>query len=153
VGGSTPLGGSDPVWRGLSLARAISRTGLAEWIGSHLVALQDWPSVLVIAAGVTLVIFMTELASNSATAAAFLPVLATVAVSVMAKNPLLLLIPATLAASCAFMLPVGTPPNAIVYGANRVTIRQMAKAGLYLNLVFIVVITLSVYFLVGPVLG
>lgn len=138
---------------GLSLANAISRTGLAEWIGSHLVALQAWPAVLVIAAGVTLVIFMTELASNSATAAAFLPVLATVAVSVMAKNPLLLLIPATLAASCAFMLPVGTPPNAIVYGANRVTIRQMAKAGLYLNLVFIVVITLSVYLLVGPVLG
>lgn len=138
---------------GLSLANAISRTGLAEWIGSFLTVLSTWPTVFVVVAGVALVIFMTELASNSATAAAFLPVLASVAVSVMHKNPLMLLVPATLAASCAFMLPVGTPPNAIVYGSNRLTIRQMAKAGLYLNFAFIAVITIALYVLIGPVLG
>ncbi len=138
---------------GLSLASAISRTGLASWIGSYLEALSTWPVVALIMISVGLIIFMTELASNSATAAAFLPILATVAVTVMGKNPLILLVPATLAASCAFMLPVATPPNAIVYGSNRITIQQMAKGGLVLNLVFIVAITIAAYLLVGPVLG
>jgi sodium-dependent dicarboxylate transporter 2/3/5 len=138
---------------GLSLASAISRTGLASWIGSYLNALSHWPVVILIMIAVALIIFMTELASNSATAAAFLPILATVAVSVMGINPLMVLVPATLAASCAFMLPVGTPPNAIVYGSNRITIQQMARGGLYLNLAFILVITASVYVLIGPILG
>jgi sodium-dependent dicarboxylate transporter 2/3/5 len=98
------------------------------------------------------VIFLTELTSNTATSAAFLPVVGSVAVG-MGMNPLLLTVPAALAASCAFMLPVATPPNAIVYGAGYVTIQDMARAGVVLNLMFIGAITLLTYTLVAAVFG
>ena len=87
--------------------------------------------------------FLTELTSNTATAEMFLPVLASLAVAVNA-NPLLLMIPATLSCSCAFMLPVATPPNAIVFGTDRVSMRDMARAGVVLNLVGTVLITLAI---------
>ncbi len=138
---------------GLSLAGAIARTGLAEWVGGILSALSAWPLVVLIALAVTLVIFMTELASNSATAAAFLPVLASLAVVGLGENPLLLLIPATIAASCAFMLPAATPPNAIVYGSEKITIQQMAKGGVLINLVFVLLITAVAYALIMPLFG
>jgi sodium-dependent dicarboxylate transporter 2/3/5 len=96
------------------------------------------------------VIFLTELTSNTATAAAFLPVVASLAVGIGA-DPLLLAIPTALAASCAFMLPVGTPPNAIVYGTGELTIPQMAKAGLWLNLFFVVLLPLAVYLFAGRI--
>ena len=82
--------------------------------------------------------------SNTATTAAFLPVLAALALGI-GQNPLLLTIPAVLGASCAFMLPVATPPNAIVYGSGRVPIPQMSKAGILLNLLFLVLITALAY--------
>ena len=106
-----------------------------------------------IALGVMLVIFMTELASNSATAAAFLPILASLAIVGLGENPLLFLIPATFAASCAFMLPAATPPNAIVYGSEKLSIQQMAKGGVFINLVFVVLITAVAYALIVPLFG
>jgi len=129
---------------GLSLASAISQTGLAGWIGTQLDVLGGLPPVLIVMATITLLIFLTELTSNTATTAAFLPVVAALAIS-LGENPMLLVAPAALAASCAFMLPVATPPNAIVYSSGHLTIAQMARAGLLLNVMAIVVITLVAY--------
>ncbi|HSM19770.1 MAG TPA: DASS family sodium-coupled anion symporter, partial [Hyphomicrobiales bacterium] len=124
---------------GLSLAQAIDQTGLAAWIGSGLGALSGLP-VLLLAGGVALlVIFLTELTSNTATTAAFLPVVGAVALGA-GYDPLLLAVPAAIAASCAFMLPVATPPNAIVYATGYVTVAQMIRAGLILNILGIMVI-------------
>jgi sodium-dependent dicarboxylate transporter 2/3/5 len=132
---------------GLSMASAISGSGLAQWIGQNLTVLGQWPTVVLIIGVVSLMIFLTELTSNTASTAAFLPIIASLALG-LGENPLLLAMAVTLAASCAFMLPVATPPNAIVYGTERITIPQMAKAGLWVNLLFIGLITLAVYVLV-----
>lgn len=137
---------------GLALADAVKETGLAEWIGGSLSGLSAWPTLALIFAVTVLILFLTELTSNTATAAAFLPVVSALAVG-LGENPLLLAIPAALAASCAFMLPVATPPNAIVFGSSFITIPQMARAGLVLNLMFVVAITLLTYTLVLAVFG
>lgn len=137
---------------GLSLAAAITRTGLAEWIGGGLSGLSVLPIIVLILCSLLVIIFLTEVTSNTATAAAFLPILASVAVT-MGQDPLLLVIPAAIGASCAFMLPVATPPNAIVFGSGLVTIPQMAKAGLALNFAMTIVITIVMYLLAGMVFG
>ncbi|WP_372636549.1 DASS family sodium-coupled anion symporter [Fodinibius sp.] len=137
---------------GLSLASAISDTGLAEWIGQGVGVLGGWPIVLLIGAVITLIIFLTEMTSNTATTAAFLPILASVAIG-LGENPLLLAVPAALGASCAFMLPVATPPNAIVYGSGKITIPEMSNAGLWLNLIFIVLLTAGAFSLINLVFG
>ncbi|MEM8599096.1 MAG: DASS family sodium-coupled anion symporter [Bacteroidota bacterium] len=124
---------------GLSLAAAIKDTGLAAWIGGSLAAVSAWPLVLVVGLTVLVIVLLTEMTSNTATAAAFLPVLAALP---LGADPMLLLAAATLAASCAFMLPVATPPNAIVYGSDRITLPQMARAGVWLNALFAVLVTL-----------
>ncbi len=129
---------------GLTLASAIDKTGLAAWIGEQLAVLGGMPPVVIIVAMITLLIFLTELTSNTATTAAFLPVVAALALT-LGEHPLLLAVPAALAASCAFMLPVATPPNAIVFSSGHLRIAQMARAGLLLNLVAIVLITLIAY--------
>ncbi len=129
---------------GLSLAAAIEQTGLAGWIGAALSALAGWPVFAVILVVTTVVIFLTELTSNTATAAAFLPLVASLAIGIGA-DPMLLAVPTALAASCAFMLPVATPPNAIVYGTGALTIPQMAKAGMWLNVFFVALLPLVVY--------
>jgi sodium-dependent dicarboxylate transporter 2/3/5 len=126
---------------GLSLAHAIAITGLAEWIGLGLENLAQWPLVLVIGAMVTIIVFLTEITSNTATSAAFIPIASALAL-VFGLNPLDLAAPVAVAASCAFMLPVATPPNAIVYASGQVTVAQMARAGFLLNLAAIVLITL-----------
>lgn len=131
---------------GLALADAVKTTGLAEWIGVRVGGL-GWPTLAMVLAVTVVIIFLTELTSNTATAAAFLPLVASIAVG-LGENPLLMAIPAALAASCAFMMPVATPPNAIVYGSGYVTVPQMARAGLWLNLLFTAVITMLVYTLV-----
>jgi sodium-dependent dicarboxylate transporter 2/3/5 len=105
--------------------------------------------LVIIAATTTLVIFLTELTSNTATTSMALPVFTGIALG-LGQDPLLLLVPLTIAASCAFMLPVGTPPNAIVFGSGLVSIPQMARAGLVLNIIGIVVITAITYLLVIP---
>lgn len=133
---------------GLSLAAGISDSGLAEWIGAAFQRLDGLPVVLVIVLAVGAVIFLTEVTSNTATAAAFLPILGSVAVG-MGLDPIVLAAPAAVAASCAFMLPVATPPNAIVYGSGRVTIPQMARAGLLINLMMVVVVTGLMYLMLG----
>lgn len=137
---------------GLSLAAAIQQTGLAEWIGTALGAIGGWPVFAVIAIVTLVVIFLTELTSNTATAAAFLPVVASLAVG-MGADPMLLAIPTAIAASCAFMMPVATPPNAIVYGTGRVTIPEMATAGIWLNLFFVMLLPVFVYLVAGRVFG
>jgi solute carrier family 13 (sodium-dependent dicarboxylate transporter), member 2/3/5 len=137
---------------GLSLAAAVSENEVDVWIGEQVEALGALPAVLLIAATVVIVIFLTELTSNTATAAAILPILAGVATG-LGFSPLALVVPAALAASCAFMLPVATPPNAIVFGSGHVTIGQMVRGGVFLNLIGIVLITAAVYLLAVPILG
>ncbi len=135
---------------GLSLAGAITDTGLAEWIGNSLSGL-DWvPIIILIMTSLFVIIFLTEVTSNTATAAAFLPILASVAVA-MGQDPLLLVIPAAVGASCAFMLPVATPPNAIVYGSGLISIPQMARAGFVFNIMMAFVITGVMYLVIGYV--
>jgi sodium-dependent dicarboxylate transporter 2/3/5 len=126
---------------GLSLAAAVESSGLTAWIGHQVAALRHMhPLVLVVSVTLT-VTLLTELTSNMATTSAFLPILGGVAVGI-GVEPLELLVPAALAASCAFMMPVATPPNALVFGSGHVTIRQMVKAGLWLNFIGVVLITL-----------
>ena len=137
---------------GLSLASAVSATGLDGWMGSFVGDMAALPVVLLIAAIVALVIFLTEVTSNTATAATFIPILGAVAIA-MDMDPMSLLVPAALAATCAFMLPVGTPPNAIVFSTGRVGIKQMARGGVILNLVGVVLITLACYLLGDAAMG
>ncbi|RLA13892.1 MAG: anion transporter, partial [Gammaproteobacteria bacterium] len=128
---------------GLSLAAAVSDSGLSLWFGEQLVGLGNWPLSLLTFLVVGVVILLTELSSNMATTAILLPLIAALAVA-NGYDPLLLAAPATVAASCAFMLPVATPPNAIVFGSGRITIPQMSRAGIWLNLVALVLVTLVV---------
>lgn len=137
---------------GLSLAAAITGTGLAEWIGMGLSGLEWLPIIVLLMSSLLVIIFLTEITSNTATAAAFLPILASVAIA-MGQDPLLLVVPAAIGASCAFMLPVATPPNAIVYGSGLVSIPQMARAGFVFNILMIFVITGMMYLLLGYVFG
>ena len=129
---------------GLTLAAGISETGLAEWIGEAMGVFAGWPAIALILLVTTVIIFLTELTSNTATTATFLPVLAALALSV-GENPLLFAAPAAIAASCAFMMPVATPPNAIVFASGKLTIPQMARAGFLLNIVGIVLVTALTY--------
>jgi len=137
---------------GLSVAAAFESTLFAQWLGAQAAVLQGLPLWMIIGIIVLSIIFLSELASNVATCTAFLPVAAALAVG-MGSHPLLLAVPATLAASAAFMLPVGTPPNAIVFGTGLVTMRQMVRAGIWLNLSFAVMITLFGVTLVRWVFG
>lgn len=125
---------------GLSLAAAVSSSGLASWLGHSLTPLGGLGIFVLVVGATTLVIFLTELTSNVATAATFLPAVAAVALE-MGVSPLLLCIPVTLGASCAFMLPVATPPNAIVFASGVLTIPQMVQAGLILNVIGIVLLS------------
>src|SRR5690606_13108647 len=109
---------------GLALADAVSSTGLDQWIGGLVERLSGLPAWALVLTVVALVIFLTELTSNIATASAVLPILGAAAAG-LDVNPILLVVPAALAASCAFMLPVGTPPNAIVFGTGHIRIDQM----------------------------
>jgi sodium-dependent dicarboxylate transporter 2/3/5 len=137
---------------GLTLAGAVSRTGLAEWLGSSLHAVGTLPLVVIIIMAATLIIFLTELTSNIATTATFLPVVGAIAIEA-GYDPIALAVPVTLAASCAFMLPVATPPNAIVFGSGMLTIPKMARAGIVLNVVGIVIVSAVAYKLAPMFLG
>jgi sodium-dependent dicarboxylate transporter 2/3/5 len=118
---------------GLSLAAALTATGLADWLGNQMQFLAGWPVPLLLLAIVAVVIFLTELTSNVATTTAFLPVLGVIAVEA-GVPPQQLVVPVAIAASAAFMLPVATAPNAIVYASGAVTQGQMIRAGFRLNL-------------------
>ena len=123
---------------GLSLANAVQATGLAVWMGNLIP--QGISIVLIVILVVTMIIFLTELTSNMATTATFLPVVAAIAIQ-SDFNPLLVTAAVALAASCAFMLPVATPPNAIVFGSGLIRVPQMARAGFLINVLGILVVS------------
>ncbi|MCM2971293.1 SLC13 family permease [Larsenimonas suaedae] len=133
---------------GLSLAGAVKSSGLATWIAEHLAIFGNLPLLLLIMIVVMVIIFLTEVTSNTATAAAFLPLLGALAIS-LDQSLLLITVPAALAASCAFMMPVATPPNAIVFATGKMKIKSMISAGFALNIAGIFIVTLLSYFLIS----
>ncbi len=137
---------------GFALAAGFVESGLSQWLGDRLQGLSVLPPLGIVLGVCLLMTFLTELTSNTATTQMALPILASVAVAIRV-DPLLLMVPATLSASCAFMLPVATPPNAIIFGTEQVGAGQMARVGLVLNLVGAVLITACVYLLGRPLLG
>lgn len=137
---------------GLSLAAAVQANGVAQFIGSQTTIFQGASPLVIVIVITTMVIFLTELTSNTATTAALLPVMAALAPG-LNVHPYLLAFPTAIAASCAFMLPVATPPNAIVFASGHVTIAQMCKAGFWLNIIGIVLVTLLTMLVLGPALG
>lgn len=130
---------------GFALANGFSSSGLTEWLANQLVALQGMELIVIIFMVVLLVIFLTEITSNTATASLMLPVMGAFAVAIQV-SPLYLMVAVALAASFAFMLPVATPPNAIVFSSRRISIPQMARAGVWLNMLGSILITLYVIF-------
>ena len=129
---------------GFALAAGFQRSGLAQLMGEQFQALSNLPTFAMILLVCLLITFLTELTSNTATTEMILPILAAIAVATE-THPLVLMIPATLSASCAFMMPVATPPNAIIFGSGRLTVGEMARVGLVLNLVGALVIAGIVY--------
>jgi len=131
---------------GLALAEGFKETGLAEWIGQRLTLIEGVGFFLLLLIIIASVNFLTEVTSNVATASMLLPILASVAIK-LDLHPLGIMVGATLAASCAFMLPVATPPNAVVFGSGYLKIKDMVKAGLWLNVLSIILLTLMVYYI------
>lgn len=131
---------------GLALAVGFEKSGLALWIGQHLMILQHVHLFILLILLVTFVNFLTEITSNLATTAMILPILVSISAAINV-NPYFLLVGATLAASCAFMLPVATPPNAVVFGSGYLKIEDMIKKGVVLNVISIIAVTLFVYFI------
>jgi sodium-dependent dicarboxylate transporter 2/3/5 len=131
---------------GFALAKGFVSSGLSLWIGNELGAFFFENQLLNILIVSGLIIFLTEITSNIATTQIMLPVLGGIAISV-GQNPLLLMIPATIAASMAFMLPVATAPNAIVFGSGKIKIAEMARVGFFLNLITLLIIVLYIWFL------
>ena len=131
---------------GMALALGFETSGLAVWIGKQMTSLESVSLILLLLILITSVNFLTEITSNLATTAMLLPVLVSLA-SAIGVHPYYLLVGATLAASCAFMLPVATPPNAVVFGSGYLKIEDMVKKGFSMNIISILLITLFVYFI------
>tara|TARA_R110001606_G_scaffold58012_2_gene139337 strand:- start:306 stop:1787 length:1482 start_codon:yes stop_codon:yes gene_type:complete len=136
---------------GISLGKAMHDTGLSDWIGAQLESLSIFPPLVIVAITVTLVIFLTEITSNVATMTTLSPIIGSLAVAV-GVAPQSLFAPAAVAASCAFMLPVATAPNAVIYATGRVPISEMIRQGFRINLMGILIITLVGYFIAPLVL-
>ena len=131
---------------GLALAEGFKSSGLAVWIGSQMSLLEGVALIVLLITIVASVNFLTEITSNLATTAMILPILAPLALTIDV-HPYILMVGATVAASCAFMLPVATPPNAVVFGSGYLRIPDMVKTGIWMNLISIILLTLFVYFL------
>lgn len=131
---------------GFALASGFTESGLSPWLGDQLSGIGSFHPILIVAVICLFVTFLTELTSNTATAEMLLPILGALAVAIQI-NPLFLMIPATLSCSCAFMLPVATPPNAIVFGTSRIKVTDMARTGIYLNVLGVVLITAAIFLL------
>lgn len=131
---------------GLALAEGFKETGLAEWLGQKFTLIEGVGFFVLLLIIIGSVNFLTEVTSNVATASMLLPILASVAIK-LDLHPFGLMVGATLAASCAFMLPVATPPNAVVFGSGYLQMKDMVKAGLWLNFLSILIITLMVYYI------
>lgn len=137
---------------GLSLANGFDKSGLADWLGTQIALLGALPLFVLLLLLVAAVNFLTEITSNVATVSMILPVLAALALSI-SVHPYVLMIGATCAASCAFMLPVATAPNAIVFGSSYIQIGDMIKAGIWLNILSILLFSVYVYFVMPLVFG
>jgi solute carrier family 13 (sodium-dependent dicarboxylate transporter), member 2/3/5 len=138
---------------GFAMAGAFEETGLSAWMGEWLAdTLQGASLVVLVGAICLLMTFLTEFTSNVATVNTFMPILAGTAVA-LELDPRLVMIPAAVTASCAFMLPIATPPNAIVFASGRVQMRQMMAHGLVLNLIGVVLVTAVTFLLLMPILG
>jgi sodium-dependent dicarboxylate transporter 2/3/5 len=135
---------------GFALAAGFQQSGLAQWIGERMSFLCGVPVIVMILCICLLLTFLTEVTSNTATTTMMMPVLGSLAAATCI-HPFLLMIPAAMSASCAFMLPVATPPNAIIFGSGYLRIPDMARVGFFLNIVGAIIITLVVYFLVIPI--
>ena len=131
---------------GFALAMGFTVTGLSLYIGEQLSGLSFLPHFIMIIIVAATISFLTELTSNTATTQMILPILASVSIA-LGMNPMLLMLTATLSASMAFMLPVATPPNTIIFASGRIKIYEMAKSGIALNIIGIIVVSIIVYFL------
>ena len=136
---------------GIALSNAFKSSGLATWIGSFSSYLYGLDIYILILISVFIIIFLTELNSNTATVATFTPILIIFAIG-LEINPIFFVIPTTIAASCAFMLPIATPPNAVIFGSGKLDIKDMIRAGISLNIIsalvvsFISILILNVVF-------
>jgi len=137
---------------GFALAKGFASTGLANFIGEQLSGLSSISPIWVVIITATLVTFLTELTSNTALTQTILPIAASVSVA-LGLNPLLLMLTTTISASMAFMLPVATPPNTIIFASGRIRILEMAKTGFVLNIIGVIIISLLVYFLGDLIYG
>jgi len=135
---------------GLAIAQGFQSSGLATWIAEQMVQLNGFSILMILLTVIAVVNFMTEITSNLATTAMLLPILAPAAV-ILDVHPYLLMVGATLAASCAFMLPVATPPNAVVFGSNYLKIADMVRVGFVMNIISIIIILLMVYFVLPDI--
>ena len=137
---------------GLAIANGFQESGLAVWIGQQMTLLEGAALILILFVLIASVNFLTEITSNLATTAMILPVLAAMAVTINV-HPYILMVGATVAASCAFMLPVATPPNAVVFGSGYLSIPDMMRSGIGLNLISIILLTLITYFVLPTLWG
>jgi len=134
---------------GYAIAAGFESTGLADWLGTQLAFISSYPLLIVLILVIGFVMIFTEFNSNTATANILLPILASMAVAA-SMNPLLLMIPATVASSLGFMMPAGTGPNTVIFGSERVTVSDMVKCGVWLNLISLALLTLILYFIIMP---
>ncbi|MFI0471986.1 SLC13 family permease [Halomonas sp. HMF6819] len=131
---------------GLAIAAGFNSSGLAAWMGDQMSVLEGVNFLMVILLSAAMVLYLTEITSNTATATMILPVLASLALA-LNVHPFVLMVPAAMAANCAFMLPVGTPPNAIIFATGKITIAEMVRNGFWLNIIALILIVAATYFL------
>lgn len=136
---------------GLAIAGGFKETGLASWIGEQLIILEGTNILVTVFLTTLLVLFLTEITSNMATATMILPILASLSLAINV-HPLALMVPAAMAANCAFMLPVGTPPNAIIYSTGKITISEMVKAGFWINILASILIVIAVFLILPSIM-
>src|SRR5690606_5681256 len=128
------------------------QSGLSGWIGNQLVEVKALPLILLMFIVILLINFLTEITSNVATASMILPILGSIAMAIDV-HPFALMIGATLASSCAFMLPVATPPNAVVFGSGFLKMKDMIRAGFAMNIISVIIILFFTYLLLAPLWG
>ena len=137
---------------GFALANGFQESGLTQWLGEQLKAFHYLPLVVIIVFACVMAVFTTEFTSNTATASTLLPVLAGLSLAIEI-NPMILMIPATISCSTAFMLPVATPPNAIVFSSGYIRMKDMVRIGAMVNLLGLILIIVTMLLLAGPVFG
>ena len=140
------------VWCGFALAHGFQESGLTQWLGNQLSSFRFLPIILIVVMISAMTTLTTEFTSNTAMASTLLPIIAGLAVA-LKVNPMILMIPATISASTAFMLPVATPPNAIVFGSGYIRIRDMVKIGLVMNIIGLILIVILLFVSAESIFG